>query len=249
MLEESKLKKAVEEFVCHLNQPFHLKGIFFDMDGVLYNSMPLHAQSWTQTFEEFGLDLPEHEPYMNEGSTAFFTVRRMFKKYLKQDASDETCERIKNRKHEIMGNMPPPELLTQMPELLNEIKEAGIDSWVVTGSAQGKLINRLMEEFNGAFQREKMVTGLDVKKGKPNPEPYLMAMQKSGYGIHNSIVVENAPLGVESAKAAGLFTVAVNTGPLNPKVLKDAGADLVLPGTEALKKVWKTLNKQLNTLN
>ena len=74
-----------------------------------------------------------------------------------------------------------------------------------------------------------MVTGFDVKRGKPDPEPYLMGLQKAGIRAGEAIVVENAPLGVESAHGAGIFTIAANTGPLEDSLLRDAGADIVVP--------------------
>jgi beta-phosphoglucomutase len=82
---------------------------------------------------------------------------------------------------------------------------------------------------------------LDVKNGKPNPEPYLKALEKSGFDISEAIVVENAPMGVLSAKAAGLFTIAINTGPIDLLVLTEAGADLVFSGCEELIKMWPSI--------
>ena len=73
------------------------------------------------------------------------------------------------------------------------------------------------------FCRELIVTSFDVKYGKPNPEPYLMGLQKGHIEPWEGIVVENAPLGVQAASAARIFTIAVNTGPLPDHVLLDAG--------------------------
>lgn len=246
MIQEKELKNAFDRFARELEHPFQFKGIFFDMDGVLYNSMPLHAKSWIQTFAEFGLTLPETEPYMNEGSTAFFTVRRMFKKYLNQHASDDVCEKIKKRKHEIMANMPQADILQPMPELLHEISAKNIDCWVVTGSAQEKLIGRLVHEFEPVLNRQHMITAHDVVQGKPHPEPYLNAMKKSGYDASSAIVVENAPLGIQSSKAAGLFTIAVNTGPLHSDVLEEAGADVIFSSTSELYSAWPVIYRVLN---
>jgi len=245
MIQEQDIQKAFQQFCLELDLHFRFKGIFFDMDGVLYNSMPYHAQSWIQTFKEFNLTLPEIEPYMNEGSTAYYTVQQMFKKYLNQEATPEICEKIKNRKHEVMSQMPQSEILQPMPDLLKKIAAQNIECWVVTGSAQEALINRLVEEFRNTLHRSKMITANDVKNGKPNPEPYLKAMLKSGFKNNNAIVIENAPLGIESAKAAGLFTIAINTGPLDPTVLKKAGADIVLSETEELNTLWPTIYQVL----
>ena len=86
-----------------------------------------------------------------------------------------------------------------------------------------------------------MVTAFDVTIGKPHPEPYLQGLKKSGVLSNNVLVVENAPLGVESAKAAGLFTIAVNTGKLQDHHLLDAGADLLFDSMNALNEAWPEL--------
>lgn len=241
MMLEKEITDAIGQFSQKLGSSLKLKAIFFDMDGVLFDSMPNHAKAWSQTLKEKGLDLPEFEPYMNEGSTAFFTVRKMYKKYLDQEADDELCNEIKDRKHEIMGSMPKPDVMEFMPALLEDVRKQKVDRWVVTGSAQNILIDRLNSEYNGALQRDKMITAHDTKIGKPHPEPYLMAMEKSGYTTSNALVVENAPLGVESAKAAGLFTIGINTGPIKAEALKDAGADLVMSGSKELYELWPVL--------
>ena len=79
-----------------------------------------------------------------------------------------------------------------------------------------------------------MVTAYDVTHGKPHPEPYLKAWAGSHLPKDKCCVIENAPLGVRAGKAAGLYVVAVNTGPLADKALWDEGADIVLPDMEAL---------------
>lgn len=128
-------------------------------------------------------------------------------------------------------------------ELLKKVKGNGLTPIVVTGSGQLSLIDRLNQNFPNIFCKELMVTSFDVKFGKPNPEPYLMGMQKGGITPMEGIVVENAPLGVQAAKAAGLFTIAVNTGPLPDGVLLEAGADLLFPSMQALCEQWEQLMK------
>ena len=85
------------------------------------------------------------------------------------------------------------------------------------------------------------MTAFDVKYGKPHPEPYLMGLEKAGVAPNEAIVVENAPIGVQAGKAAGIFTVAVNTGPLDGQVLLDAGADLLFSSMQALCDGWEEL--------
>ena len=108
-------------------------------------------------------------------------------------------------------------------EVLKKVKASGLQTLVVTGSGQHSLINKLEHTYPGYFKREKMVTAFDVKLGKPHPEPYLMGLEKAG------------------VKPAGIFTIAVNTGPLDDRILLDAGADLLYPDMTALAKDWDNL--------
>ena len=84
-----------------------------------------------------------------------------------------------------------------------------------------------------------------MKRGKPYPDPYLLALERGGLKPNEAIVVENAPLGVTAGVAAGLFTVAVNTGLLKDEVLSNAGASLVYPSMQALCDDWEELFSNL----
>ena len=123
-------------------------------------------------------------------------------------------------------------------ELLQKLKARGLQRVVVTGSGQPSLLNRLEHCFPGMFTKDKMVTAFDVQYGKPHPEPYLMGLKKTGLQPWEVVAVDNAPLGVESASAARLFTIGLNTGPLPPQVLVDAGANIILGGMKELYDRW-----------
>ena len=90
-----------------------------------------------------------------------------------------------------------------------------------------------------------MVTAYDVKFGKPNPEPYLMGLKKVGIAPNEAVVVENAPLGVKAGVAAGIFTIAVNTGPLPDNALLDKGANLLFNSMQELADNWTVLRNDL----
>ena len=90
-----------------------------------------------------------------------------------------------------------------------------------------------------------IVSSFDVKRGKPNPEPYLKGLVKAGVKPWEAIVVENAPLGVRAAQAAKIFTVAVNTGPLPDKMLADEGADLIFDHMTDFRDQWEEVMRGL----
>lgn len=202
-----------------------IKAFLFDMDGVLFDSMPKHAEAWVHSFRALGLDFNEYEAYMREGMTGSSTINEIFNSQLSRSATTEECEQIYAEKAAYFESLGPSYPIPNVDKVLQLIQENNKDIFLVTGSGQKSLLNKLEHSFPSVFQKDKMVTAYDVKKGKPDPEPYLMALQKGGLSAEQAIVIENAPLGVKSAVAAGIFTIAVNTGILKDEELLQAGAN------------------------
>lgn len=232
----------IEEFIQRSDYPgFHPKAIFFDMDGVLYDSMKNHAAAWVEALRITGLPFTEYEAYMNEGRTGSSTIDGVYHNIHGRLATEDEKQHIYRLKSDLFESFGKTDCMPFAYDLLQKVKAGNFDIFVVTGSGQPTLIDSLEKDFPGIFHKEKMVTAFDVKFGKPNPEPYLMALKKSGLKPWEIMVVENAPLGVESAHKAGLFTIAVNTGPLDPEALAGSGADVVLSGMEELYKSWEKI--------
>ncbi len=211
-----------------------LKAVLFDMDGVLYNSMPNHARAWIEAMRHFGLKITEEEVYMNEGRTGSGTINLLAHQQWGRDATEEECQTIYAKKSEIFNTCPEAHPFPCTLEVLQTIKDAGIMCVIVTGSGQLSLLDRLNATYPGIFTKEMMVTAFDVKYGKPDAEPYLMGLKKAGVKADEAMVVENAPLGIQAGRAAGIFTLALNTGPLKDDVLREAGANVVLPNMQEL---------------
>jgi HAD superfamily hydrolase (TIGR01509 family) len=232
--------KQIKEFTDKKKYPdFSPKAVFFDMDGVLYDSMKHHAKAWVAALHKAGFPFTEYEAYMNEGRTGASTIDGVYTQVLGRTATEEEKQQIYKQKSIFFESYGKTEPMPYALELLNKIKEQNLDIFVVTGSGQPSLLDSLDHSFPSIFKKEKMVTAFDVKYGKPHPEPYLMALKKSGFQPWEVLVVENAPLGVESATAAGLFTIGVNTGPLDPQVLSGSGASLVFDGMKELHENWE----------
>lgn len=240
------IKEAINNYLQksgHSN--INLKAVLFDMDGVLFNSMPNHAEAWHKTMAKFGFTLSREEAYMHEGRTGAATINIVSRRERGYDATEEEIRQIYQAKSELFNQYPTAERMPGALEVLTQIKEAGFTPMVVTGSGQTSLLDRLNQNFPGIFKKELMVTAFDVKYGKPNPEPYLMALKKGGLQPNEALVVENAPLGVQAGVAAGIFTIAVNTGPLPDHALLDQGANLLFSSMPNFNEHWKDLEKYL----
>ena len=230
---------------------FELKAVLFDMDGVLYDSMPAHAKSWQQTMEEFGFtSTTPGEFYLHEGRTGKSTINIVFQREYGREASDDEVQKIYNRKTELFYTYNTGHTIEGAKEMLDMVKAEGLLPILVTGSGQPSLLDKLNDNFPGIFTPETMVTGHDVAIGKPHPEPFLKGLEKGeGLRPNQAIVVENAPLGVTAAHAAGIFTVCANTGPLADEVLKDAGADIVFDNVHALNEKLPEIFQMTKTMH
>lgn len=229
---------------------FDLKSVLFDMDGVLYNSMPAHAQSWQETMVEYGFESTSaDEFFLHEGRVADATVDMIYERERDRKATEEELKEIYARKTELFVEYNKGETIEGSHDVVELVKSSGLIPVLVTGSGQGALINKLNVKFPNTFNPNTMVTAHDVEIGKPHPEPFLMGLQKGGNLKPNqAIAIENAPLGVESAHKAGVFTIVVNTGPLDPKVMWDAGADMVFDSMNELHDKLPELLKLFGTV-
>lgn len=205
----------------------HPQAALIDMDGTLYDSMPSHARAWHQMMLEIGVDIPVEEFFMYEGRTGASTINILFRRAFGREATDDEIRKLYHRKTELFSSMPPVNPMPGAQQMLDFLRETGVKRVLVTGSGQHSLIDRLQHDFPDAFSDDMIISSRSVKQGKPNPEPYEAAMKLAGVQPWQSIVVENAPLGVEAGHASKAFTIGVNTGPIPVSALHDAGADLV----------------------
>ena len=234
--------EEISTFLAQKQYPtFELKAVFFDMDGVLFDSMPAHADAWVNAFKTYGITFSAYEAYLNEGRTGNGTIDGVFKAQLGRVATEEEKQQIYKTKSRLFEQMEAAPVMPFAMELLQKIKSQGIHILLVTGSGQPSLLDKLEASFPQIFERERMVTAFDVKHGKPTPEPYLMALKKANVKPWEAVVVENAPLGIASSVAAGIYTLAVNTGILANHVLMDEGANAIFSDMKELYEQWDHL--------
>lgn len=215
-----------------------LKAVLFDMDGVLFDSMPAHAECWVSACRTYGLRVTEREVYMNEGRTAASTLALFTRAQWGRVVTEPEVKEIYAEKCRLFNSWPEAPKMTGAEALLRQVRDAGLTIAVVTGSGQDSLLERLERHYSGFFRPELIVSSHDCLRGKPHPDPYLLGLERAGVTAQEAIVVENAPLGVKAARAAGIFTVAVNTGPLPDQVLLNAGAGRLYPSMQAFADAW-----------
>ena len=223
------------------------KGALIDMDGVLYDSMPGHAASWKKMCDEIGLDTDPDEFYMYEGMTGKATINLLMKRERGHEVSDEEAARLYAIKTANFRALGPAPVMPGAQRMIAALGALGMTRVLVTGSAQASLLDKLEHDYPGVFVDGRRVTALDVKHGKPSPEPYLKGASLVGAHPADCMVVENAPLGVRAGKAAGCFVCAVMTGPVPREEFVKEGADLIFNSMEEFADYLEGIleNKQL----
>ncbi len=210
--------------------------MIFDLDGVLLDSMPYYYLAWKAAFAAHGIAIDKDEFYEREGEHRRKSVIEIFQKYKGSEPSAHVSAHVVNTMHNTFLKLFHPQLFPCSRELLMALIEKHITLGLVTGSESLKQMLGSDSDLLRLF--DTIVTGPDTTKGKPAPEPYELAVQKLRLYSSDCCVVENAPLGIQSAKAAGLFCFAVrNNSPLPARRLKLAGADIVCNSNKEFMKL------------
>lgn len=240
---EAEVKAYLEKHGYRVLSP---KVVLFDMDGVLYDSMPRHAKAWVKAMSEYGIKFEERDAYLTEGMKGIDTIRIYAFQQLGKRLSESEAQAIYDEKTRIFHQQKQPEIFDGVIDLMTKIRSEGIEIGIVTGSGQRPLIDHLLKDFGQYVAPEHIVTAYDVKKGKPAPDPYLKGLELAG-NLHpwEGIVIENAPMGVRAGVAASIFTIAVNSGPLPNSSLEQEGANVVLESMRELCNKWPELIKNV----
>ena len=205
-----------------------LNSVIFDMDGVIVDGMPYHIESWKKALSTVGITVTDLEIYLMEGMTGEETIKELTNKK-KKSLSDESIRSVLKLKRKIFNDIFTVKLMKGSKELLLELHRLDYRLALVTGTRLEVVKKVLQMGLDNVFKI--VITGEMVSNGKPNPEPYLKAVNELGVNKEDCLVVENAPAGIASAKNAGLTCFAVQTS-LPGEYLK--GADKIFQSIDEL---------------
>lgn len=201
------------------------RAVIFDMDGVIILSMDAHWESWERVAARRNATVSYADFLAGFGQTNKEVIPRMFGRPFEP----EELERVALEKEDefcaiLAGEIP---LAPGVIELLDELREAGFALGVGT-SAPPQNLELVLDGANLRSYFSAGIHGSDVTLGKPNPQVFLMAAERLGVAPANCVVIEDAPVGVRAAKAAGMRAVALQTTNTEAD-LRAAGCDLLLP--------------------
>lgn len=194
--------------------------IFFDFDGVLADASDGLFQAWSEAFSEIGVQITREEYFSREGMSSKALAEKILIENGKDIGLAEEIAYKKDAKYCNGGNFP---IYPHVRDLLGFVGAVGYKTAIVSGGSRRRI--GMFLENNRWLKVDAIITADDCQRCKPHPEPYLKAAEVVGALPSECVVVENAPLGIESAKRAGMYCIAVTTT-LSPDYLE--GSDLIV---------------------
>jgi sugar-phosphatase len=191
------------------------RALLFDMDGVLVDSTPAVARVWTAWANRYGLK-PAEVVRQAHGRPSIATIRELL------PSADHDAEDLAIQKAEI-EDLADVVALSGTIELLTALPA---DRFAVVTSATHALAVVRLRAAGFAIPKH-LITSSDIQRGKPDPEPYLRGAQILGLSPADCVVIEDAPAGIQSGKAAGSRVLALRTTTADP-ALRAAGADWIV---------------------
>ncbi|MBF0387311.1 MAG: HAD family phosphatase [Candidatus Omnitrophica bacterium] len=178
------------------------------MDGVITDTMPYHFRAWRKVFGAHGLKVSKFDVYRREGQKGTKSIQEIFAQ-AGILLTPEMAGRIIAEKELLFKKILRQRFIPGSRTLVSRLSRRGLRLALVTGTSRHEVEHTLPKGLLSLFQAT--ITGSDVRLGKPDPEPYLKALKALKINAREAVVIENAPFGIMSAKAAGITCYAVTT--------------------------------------
>lgn len=185
------------------------KAIIFDMDGVLVNSEPLHVATERQVCVERNIPIPFSEWKSFQGKTDTDIFGYIVSEYT--DGSTHPNQLIAHKRRLFMEQVHTLELIDGAREFVQKARLNFPRMGLATSSGEEYLEKVLGKKHGLKSYFDSIVTREDVRYGKPNPEPYLLATEWLGVAPRECYVIEDSENGICAAQTAGCITIGIAT--------------------------------------
>jgi HAD superfamily hydrolase (TIGR01509 family) len=183
-------------------------GYIFDCDGTIADNMPLHYRAWSMAMADFGGEYPEELFYAWGGRPTTVIVGLLNEKYGLALDVDETVQRKEKYYLTLIPEVVP------VPEVMEIVRSMhGTVPLSVASGGHRELVEATLDVFGIRDLFQAIVCAEDYERGKPHPEPFLLAAKLMSVPPEDCVVFEDSPIGIEAAKAANMAWVHV-PGPM-----------------------------------
>lgn len=194
----------------------------FDLDGTLVDSVYRHVQAWQEALLKRGMVVPAHRVHRRIGLSGSKLIRALLREQGRTMSEDEV-EQVKKLHGEIYGRLAADvKPLPGARELLDELTRLK-RSWAIVTSSEPEKAQQSLKMLDIGSQ-DTVVTGGDVKRAKPEPDPFYVGAERLGASIRDCVVIGDSVWDLLSAQRARALGVGLLTGGYGREELEQAGA-------------------------
>ena len=216
-----------------------LSAILFDLDGTLANTDPLHFAVWQEILAEYDIKC-DRDFYQKHVSGN--TNERLIANILPQLSPEETKQLAKDKEAQYRAKATSLQPTPGLEKILKLIERVPLKKAAVTNAPQENALH-MLEALKLTDTFPVLVLATDAPPGKPDPAPYLLALEKLEVIAEQAIAFEDSPTGITAAVAAGIYTIGV-ASTHSPKLLTEFGANMVIDDFNS-EQLWTFFDRQV----
>ncbi len=182
--------------------------VIFDMDGVLADTGPIHFESWVKMAAEIGVEFTREIFEDTFGQQSPTITRKLVGPEVDEFLVEKWASRKEFYYREIVRDKLTP--LPGVIKIIKELKSEGI-KLAIGSSGPPENVDLILSQLNIKTFFNVIITAAEVKKGKPEPDVFLIVAKNLNINPKNCLVIEDAPVGIKAAKRAGMLSIALTT--------------------------------------
>jgi beta-phosphoglucomutase family hydrolase len=191
----------------HSSPSLPFQAVIFDMDGVLVDSEPIYFEIEKKSFLHYGVELSEEDQHSFVGVTQEEMWKQVKSRFGLEPMMEDLLDYHRNQVMEVISSYTDLEPIPQAQQFIQRLAEKGVPIAVASSSSL-KLIETMLMKISLNSYFPVVVSGEEVKRGKPSPDVFLLAAKRLGVDPSLCLVIEDSYHGVTAAKAAGMWCAA-----------------------------------------
>jgi HAD superfamily hydrolase (TIGR01509 family) len=211
--------------------------ILFDLDGTLANTDTIHFTVWQEILAGYGIKC---DRFFYEQNISGNTNEQLIANILPQLSPQEGLQLAIDKEAQYRAKATTLQPTPGLDRLLQLIDSVPLKTAVVTNAPKENAVY-MLEVLNLTKTFPIVVLAADAPPGKPDPAPYLLALEKVGVKAKKAIAFEDSPTGIQAAVAAGIYTIAIASFN-EPKSLQKLGASMIIEDFNS-PQLWQFLDR------